>query len=204
MYRIEALLDPERAGEFRAVLDQTVAAWLRTRQYDHTEQAGEDIHTVEQLQAHALVRFAQVFAAADSKQRGAQFTPGTVYHAPLDPAADAGLVENVYGDQLPRTVLAPLGDPAVHLIHHDEAGQPVLLDGERLDRFPAQRLASSVQRIALGWRDRTCRHPGCSRPSTWSLHAHHVIPYGKGGPTVMGNLALFCTEHHSLEHHPGR
>ena len=204
MYRIEALLDPERAAEFKAVLDQTVAAWLRARQYDDIEQAGEDIYSVEQLQAHALVRFAQVFAATDAKARGAQFTPGTVYHAPLDPSVDASLVESVYGDQLPRSVAAPLRDPAVHLIHHDENGQPVLLDGQRLDQDPAARLASSAQRIALGWRDRSCRHPGCGRPSTWALHAHHVTPYGKGGPTVMGNLALYCTEHHGLEHHPGR
>ena len=204
MYRIEALLDPERASEFRAVLDQTVAAWLRARQYDHVEQAGEDISSVEQLQAHALVRFAQVFAATDAKGRGAQFTPGTVYHAPLDPSADAGLVESVYGNQLPRSVAAPLRDPGVHLIHHDREGQPVLLDGQRLDQDPAARLATSAQRIALGWRDRSCRHPGCGRPSTWALHAHHVNPYSKGGPTVMGNLALYCTEHHSLEHHPGR
>ena len=188
MYRIEALLDPERATEFKAALDQTVAAWLRARQYDHTEQAGEDIYSVEQLQAHALVRFAQVFAATDSKQRGAQFTPGTVYHAPLDPTADAGLVESVYGDQLPRSVLAPLGNPAAHLIHHDHEGQPILLDGRRLDQNPTARLATPAQRIALGWRDRTCRHPGCNRPPTFALHAHHVMPYGVGGATVMGNL----------------
>jgi hypothetical protein len=200
MYRIEALLDPQRAGEFRAVLDQTVAAWLRARQYDHAEHAGEDIYSVEQLQAHALVRFAEVFAAADAKQRGAQFTPGTVYHAPLDPNADAGLTENVYGDQLPRTVLAPLGNPATHLIHHDREGRPILLDGERLDQDPGARLASSSQRIALGWRDRMCRYPGCGRPPTWALHAHHVKPYSEDGPTVMNNLALYCTEHHTLEH----
>ena len=203
MYRIEALLDPERASEFKSILDGTVASWLRARQYDHTEQAGEDIYSVEQLQAHALVRFAQVFAAAGPKQRGAQFTPGTVYHAPLDPAADAGLVESAYGDQLPRSVAAPLGSPAAHLIRHDNEGQPVLLDGQRLDQDPAARLASSAQRIALGWRDRTCRHPGCGRPSTWSLHAHHITPYSKGGATVIGNLALYCTEHHALKHHPG-
>ena len=112
MYRIEALLDPERANEFKATLDQTVAAWLRARQYDHTEQAGEDVYSVEQLQAHALVRFAQVFATVSPKQRGAQFTPGTIYHAPLDPMADAGLIETVYGDQLPRTMLVPLQNPA--------------------------------------------------------------------------------------------
>ena len=204
MYRIEALLDPQRANEFKAVLDQTVAAWLRARQYDHTEQAGQDTYSVEQLQAHALVRFAQVFATTDSKQRGAEFTPGTIYHAPLDPNTNAGLVESVYGDHLPRTVLAPLGNPAAHLIEHDSNGQPILLDGQQVDQNPAARLASSTQRTALGWRDRTCRHPGCSRPPTWALHAHHITPYSKGGPTVMKNLALYCTEHHTLTHHPGR
>jgi hypothetical protein len=203
MYRIEALLDPERATAFKATLDQTVAAWLRVRQYDKTEQAGADISTVEQLQAHALVRFAGVFAAADAKQRRAQFTPGTIYHAPLDPTADAGLVESVYGDQFPRSVLAPRESPAAHLILHDRNGEPILFDGHPLDQNPSARLASSAQRTALAWRDRTCRHPGCNRPPTWSLHAHHTIPYSRGGKTVMGNLALYCTEHHTLIHHPG-
>ena len=125
MYRIDALLDAARATEFKAVLDQTVAAWLRARQYDHTEHAGPDTSTTEQLQAHALVKFAHVFATATPTRRGAEFTPATIYHAPLDPTTDAGLIETAYGDQLPRTILTPPEkNPTTHTEHDKQPPAP--------------------------------------------------------------------------------
>jgi hypothetical protein len=105
------------------------------------------------------------------------------------------LAESVYGDLVPRSILVPMGNLAAHLIQHLN-GQPVLLGGEPVDQNPAARLASAQQRIALAWRDRTCTHPGCNRPATWSLHAHHLIPYGPAGPTAMPNLVSLCPEHH--------
>jgi predicted restriction endonuclease len=82
----------------------------------------------------------------------------------------------------------------------DEDGEPVALDGVKIDTAPAARLASRAQRTALAYRDRRCTHPGCSRPTTWSLNAHHVVPFSNGGPTVMKNLTLLCSEHHTLAH----
>lgn len=202
MCRIEALLDPERATTVRAALNATVAAALRERQYDGTEPVPTDVRTVEQIQAHALTKFAEVYLAATPEQRGASFTPLSLFHAPLDETERAGLAESVHGAILPRTVMAPRGNSAAHLIEHLD-GQPVLLDGEQVDQDSSARLATPAQRTALAWRDRHCTYPGCSRPSTWSLHAHHQTPYSKQGPTTMGNLVLLCSRHHSLAHHPG-
>ena len=202
MTRIEALVDTVSATTIRAAIDLTVSAGLRARQYDKTELVPEDVRTVEQLQAHALTRLAEVYLAATTEQRGATFTAPALYHAPLDAAQDAGLAETLYGQAVPRDALPPMGNPAAHLLEH-VAGQPTRLDNRPLDRHPTARLASSDQRIALAWRDKTCIHPGCDRPPTWSLHSHHVIPYSSRGPTTMRNLALLRSEHHTLAHHPG-
>ena len=202
MVRLEALLDPERATIVQAAVELTVAAALRARQFDKTEIVPEDVRSVEQLQAHALVRFAEVFLDASPEQRGAHFTAPAIYSAKLDPTEDARLAETIHGRMIPRTRLAPLGNPATHLIEHTD-DQPVRLDGENLDQNPTARLATPKQRIALAWRDKFCTYPGCSRPPTWALHAHHKIPYGPEGPTIMGNLKLLCAEHHVLTHHPG-
>ena len=199
MCRIEALLDPVRATTVRAAIDQQSATWIRERQFDHTDPLPDDVHTTEQIQAQALTRLAEVFLDATPAQREALFTPATLYYAPLHD--DDGLAESIYGVLVPRSALAPMGHRAAHLIEYDQ-GTPVLLDGALIDTDPHARLASHTQRIALTARDRHCTHPGCARPSTWSLHAHHRIPYSKGGPTQMHNLTLLCPEHHALTHHP--
>lgn len=203
MCRFEGLLDAERATVVRAALDATVAAALRERQYDGAEPVPADVSTVEQLQAHALTKFAEVFLAASPEQRGVAFTPPVLFHAPVDEEEQAGLAESVHGAFLSRTVMAARGNSAAtHLIEHID-GQPVLLDGEPLDQNSTARLATPAQRTALAWRDKHCTYPGCNRPPTWSLHAHHQTPYSEEGLTVMGNLALLCSRHHGLAHHPG-
>src|ERR1700761_6105714 len=177
MCRIEALLDAERATVVRAALDATVAAVLRERQYDDAEPVGADVHTVEQLQAHALTKFAEVYLAATPEQRGVAFTTPILFHAPLDQTKDAGLAETVHGASISRNVMARGNSAMTHLIEHLD-GQPVLLDGQPVDQNSAARLATPAQRIALAWRDRHCTYPGCSRPPTWSLHAHLDFPRG--------------------------
>lgn len=199
MCRIEALLDPVRATTVRAAIDQQAAAWIRARQFDATDPLPEDVRSTEQIQAQALTRLAEVFFTADPAQREAAFTPATLYYAPLHD--EIGLAESAYGVLVPRSVLAPVGDAAARLIEHRQ-GAPVLLDGQPIDTNPTTRLASFAQRIALAARDRYCTYPGCARPSTWSLHAHHRTPHAAGGPTAMHNLTLLCPHHHTLTHHP--
>jgi hypothetical protein len=54
-------------------------------------------------------------------------------------------------------------------------------------------------RAAIVGRDRTCVFPGCDRPPRW-CDAHHIQHWTRGGPTDIGNLALFCRRHHRMMH----
>ena len=194
--RIEALLDPIRATIVRSAIDQATAAWIRERQYDGTDPLPEDVRSTEQIAAHALVRMAEVFLHADSATRGVKFTPQILFTALLS-EAEGGLARSVYGTMVP---ISGLEDAAVHVLEHDQDGEPVLLDGVEIDADPDARLASPAQRVALASRDRHCTYPGCGRPPTWALHAHHRTAYSQGGPTVTRNLTSLCSEHHVLLH----
>jgi Domain of unknown function (DUF222) len=195
MCRFDILLDPIRATTVRAALDQTAADWIRRRQFDGVDPIPADVRSTEQISAQAVTRFAEVFLSASPEQRGAQFSTEVLYTAPLDTDE---LATSVYGALVPRSAIP---QPNAHLLQ-TRGGEPVLLDGEEIDRDPGARLASAAQRVALVFRDRHCTYPGCSRPSTWSLHAHHRVPYRDGGVTVVKNLSLLCSEHHTLTHHP--
>ena len=198
MCRLDILLDPIRATTIRAALDQTAADWIRQRQFDGVDPIPADVRSTEQIYAQAVVRFAEVFLNASPEQRGAQFNTPALYTTPLD---GDDLAVSVYGGLVPRAAITQPTDPNAHLLHTKD-GQPVLLDGEEIDREPAARLASPAQRTALAYRDRHCTHPGCMRPPTWSLHAHHTIPFASGGATTVKNMSLLCSEHHTLTHHP--
>jgi hypothetical protein len=56
-------------------------------------------------------------------------------------------------------------------------------------------------RRQLRRRDGGCRWPGCRR--TRGLHAHHIVWFSKGGPTVIENLVLLCRRHHRAVHEGG-
>ena len=197
MCRFDVLLDPIRATTVRAALDQTTADWIRRRQFDHVDPIPDDVRWTEQIYAEAVTRLAEVYLTATPEQRGAQFSTEILYTAPLNTDE---LATSVYGALVPRTAIPA---PRAHLLETKD-GEPALLDGEEIDRDPKARLASRAQRIALALRDRHCTHPGCTRPPTWSLHAHHEDSYRDGGATVMKNLSLLCSEHHTLAHQPRR
>jgi hypothetical protein len=197
MCRFDVLLDPIRATTVRAALDLTVADWIRRRQFDGADPVPGDVRSTEQMCAQAVTRLAEVFLDASPEQRGALFSTEVLYTAPLDTDE---LATSVYGVLVPRAAIpAPNG----HLLE-TRGGEPVLLDGEEIDRDPGARLASRAQRVALAFRDRHCTYPGCTRPPTWSLHAHHEEPYRNGGGTVVKNLSLLCSEHHTVVHQVGR
>ena len=46
-----------------------------------------------------------------------------------------------------------------------------------------------------------CQFPGCTH--TRHLHAHHVVPWLRGGRTDIDNLILVCGFHHRLIHDHG-
>jgi hypothetical protein len=198
--RIEALLDPVRATVLRTALDAQTADWIRRAQYDHAQPLPEDVRSTEQINAHALVRLAEVFLTTPAHLRKAHFTMPMLFSAPRTASATDPLARSVYGDMVPRENLPECGDAGTHLIELDPNGQPVALDGADIDITPIARLANHTQRTALEFRDRHCTYPGCNRPPTFSLHAHHHIPFRDGGPTSIRNLTLLCSEHHVLTH----
>jgi hypothetical protein len=197
MCRFDVLLDPIRATTVRAALDLTVADWIRRRQFDGVDAVPVDVRSTEQMCAQAVTRLAEVYLSASPEQRGALFSTEVLFTAPLDTDE---LATSVYGVLVPRAAIpAPNG----HLLETKD-GEPVLLDGEEIDRDPGARLASRAQRVALVFRDRHCTYPGCTRPSTWSLHAHHETAFRDGGATTVKNLSLLCSEHHTVVHQAGR
>ena len=81
---------------------------------------------------------------------------------------------------------------------------PAVLDGDGapLHLGHERRLHNKHQRIAIELRDGpTCALDGCDIPAAW-CHAHHVVPWSKGGQTSVDDGILICPHHHNLAHHP--
>ncbi len=78
---------------------------------------------------------------------------------------------------------------------------PVLVDGngEVLHVGHRSRSVSSATRRALNLRDRHCQWPGCTQPAG-DCQVHHQRHWADGGPTVLSNLQLYCSRHHTLSH----
>lgn len=56
--------------------------------------------------------------------------------------------------------------------------------------------------LALEARDRVCVVPGCDVHLSLEID-HWQIPFGKGGPTVLWNLARLCKFHHNMKTYDG-
>lgn len=76
-----------------------------------------------------------------------------------------------------------------------------LVDGRSvvLDMGRKRRLFTEHQRIALGLEQGGCTAESCDRPAAWS-HAHHDLPWSRGGGTDLANGRLLCPFHHSRAH----
>ena len=61
----------------------------------------------------------------------------------------------------------------------------------------SQKVPAGLRR-ALHLRDHRCRFPGCT--NKFSLDAHHVRHWAKGGETAISNLVLLCRHHHRAVH----
>ena len=111
-----------------------------------------------------------------------------------DPAADGtcGLTD---GPALARSTVARLLCTA--------AVRPGLVtdQGDLLHAGRTRRAPTAAQRRALARRDGGCAYPGCG--ATRFVDAHHVHPWGHGGPTDIENLVLLCRRHHVAVHDGG-
>ncbi|WP_219420324.1 HNH endonuclease signature motif containing protein [Pseudonocardia nigra] len=97
------------------------------------------------------------------------------------------------GPELPPTTAERLAcDARVQLLLDDR-------ENNRLYLGRSRRLATPAQIAALVARDGArCQFPGCTH--TRHLHAHHVRPWWRGGPTDIDNLILICGFHHRVIH----
>jgi len=105
----------------------------------------------------------------------------------------AGRVASYAGATLHPSVLARLAC--------DSPLRRILVDphGAVLHHGRSRRLATTAQRRALAVRDAGCVIPACASPPEW-CEAHHVIPWGRGGVTDVGGMALLCRHHHTAVH----
>lgn len=96
------------------------------------------------------------------------------------------------GTPVPEPELAEvLCEATVRAVVEDGLGRPI-------DATPHRPAPSRRQRRLLHARDHHCQFRSCRARAF--LHAHHVIPRGEGGPTIMANLVLLCSFHHRLVH----
>jgi hypothetical protein len=68
-----------------------------------------------------------------------------------------------------------------------------------LDLGRTTRFHTPTQRHALALRDQGCAAAGCDWPPGM-CHAHHAIPWSKGGHTNAKDGLLLCPRHHTLAH----
>ena len=80
---------------------------------------------------------------------------------------------------------------------------PAVLGGpsQVLDVGRRRRFHTEAQRIAMGVRDGGCTTQGCDAPPGL-CHAHHDVPWSRGGPTDVDHGRLLCGHHHRRLHDP--
>jgi hypothetical protein len=74
-------------------------------------------------------------------------------------------------------------------------------DGNPLDVGRKRRTVTTALKRALWSRDRGCTFPGCRNKRY--VEAHHIRHWANGGATRVENLALLCSQHHTLLHEGG-
>lgn len=85
--------------------------------------------------------------------------------------------------------------------HHGLIPQVLGSKSEPLDQGRRTRLHTEQQRIAMIARDETCTAEGCTIPAAW-CHAHHRVPWSRGGRTSVADGRMVCPRHHTLLHQP--
>ena len=115
----------------------------------------------------------------------------------LDDGDGAAAGTAVFGSGLPTdsdTLRRLSCDCRAQLVAHDASGLPVAVGSP-------QRTAPAWLRRLLVRRDRWCTFPGCETKR--HLHAHHIVHWADGGPTIVENLIMVCSHHHRLLHDDG-
>jgi Domain of unknown function (DUF222)/HNH endonuclease len=145
--------------------------------------------------ADGLVRMASEAADAldptyrRTGQRGERNT--VVVHIDVAPDGTLGPAQLDMGPVVP--------DPLARFLSCDAHMQVMAYRlGQLIGIHPTQRTPNRAMRRYLARRDQGCTHPLCTQ-RLW-LHAHHIVHWEHGGPTVPHNLLLLCPRHHRALH----
>jgi Domain of unknown function (DUF222)/HNH endonuclease len=145
--------------------------------------------------ADGLVRMASEAADAldptfgRTGERGERNT--VVLHVDVEPDGTLGPAQLEMGPVVP--------DPVARFLACDATVQVMAYRlGQLVGIHPTERTPNRAMRRYLARRDQGCTHPLCTQ-RRW-LHAHHVVHWEHGGPTVPHNLVLLCPRHHRALH----
>lgn len=171
-----------------------------------------DPRSTDQRRADAFGQLVRTYLSGSSRPTSGGVLPHVTLIRPVTPAmARAAIPVGMPGteqsvgpvvDMLGFT--GPISALTADLISCDSTMGAALIDanGAPLDMGRSERLFPPHIRKALGIRDGGCAFPGCGRPVSW-CDAHHIKPWGAGGPTSVDNGVLFCRCHHTMVHHSG-
>ncbi|MFV0315423.1 MAG: DUF222 domain-containing protein [Microthrixaceae bacterium] len=188
------LLSLELSGH-NAIVAERIIRDETNRQYRaavrEQEACGVDIPTMAVLRARAIL---------EVLRRGAKVNPQSP-----KPAVEAILPITVDRRGRPTGIHSvdgrQLDDVSAAVLICDAHLQPVVVDssGTPLNHGRTRRLFNAAQRRAMIVRDGGCVFPGCDAPVA-HCDAHHLVPFGQGGPTDVDQGAMLCRRHHGLVH----
>jgi hypothetical protein len=187
MYCVDAILDPECGAAVRTALDSLAKRLGPDDDRSHKQRMADSLN---ELVHHAMDE------GRLPKRNGVR------PHVSLTTTLE-GLKNELGVPPADLELSLPISTRTLDRIACDCTMSRVLLaDSMVIDVGRATRVVSAPARRALRVRDKGCRFPGCDRPVNWTS-AHHVIFWGRGGPSNLPNEVLLCHYHHRLVHEGG-
>jgi hypothetical protein len=203
-------LDPEGAFHLHARLTpdagSEVMSAVRARANFVAEEAvkaGLPPESASAYEADALVALVTGDVRYDTfhgHTGGRRRTPDVVYHVSLE-ALRRGRLGSGELCEVPGVGPVPLA--VIENVVGDAMGKLVISDG--VDVTTVCHLGRTVPahvETALEARDRTCVVPGCDVALSLEID-HWQVPFARGGPTALWNLARLCRFHHQLKTYEG-
>jgi len=183
--RLDARLTPDAGARVMAVID------ARSKRFRDDARRACAVERREAYAADALV------SLADATTPG----PRAVVHVHVDESAwTRGHTER--GETCRVAGVGTVSVAAVRRLAENGIIKTVLTDGAHVHAVAhLGRTIPARLRTALEARDQTCVTPGCD--ASEDLEIDHVVPFARGGPTRLDNLARLCRWHHSLKTHRG-
>lgn len=180
---IHARLRPEDGARLLAALTRAEYERTRTDPELDVDAAAPAPRTI----APALGAMAQMVCAG---LQSPVASPAAEVIVHLDAAAGRAHLDDGRGLET-ESLAEVLCDATMRTVSHGSLGKTISWSA-------TARTPSRLQLRALVIRDRCCVVPGCGRVRF--LKAHHVHYHSRGGPTVLENLVMLCSEHHRALH----